>query len=188
MNMGRVVKESPKWTEEQCERLAQHFETQLGLIGVDWAPKGLPHARPIEIIPFQDWHGEDPANLFRWAYVRVLWFPWIDLALLQQSNGLVALPLDGPSMLSFSGFRMCAAPFSYGRLFRIAIHEGAHVLRWYELIRNTGNKFTPEQRAKAERSGHDRVFKRYDCQLLHQAQHLGLRKRKYVPNDIADLF
>ena len=121
----------------------------------------------------------------------VSWSEWIQTGRehlgvdAEHLGGLVHLENDNGSAY-LDRFWVCAE-FSYARLLRRTIHEAAHVIQYYKNARATGNQYE-QTKTRMHKSAHGRDFRRVDSLLLHRAKELGLRKRWFVPADVADLF
>lgn len=160
-------------TDKQRGRLGKHLENRLSKIGVEWDPTGLPCAGPIKILEQEEWP-------------PVLTLPQ------GQVDGLVdakELLKDGTYEMHFRGFYLLFYDgITHAKLFKVAIHEGAHVIYWYERMRAAGNRFTSNDLNEIQQSMHGREFELIELRLLGHAKNLGFGQCGDTPEDVADLF
>ena len=153
------------WTDEQQERLAGHFKKRLEKICPEWFP-GSDFPKPeIHIII------ELPLDLDRCGRAR-----WISCRL-----------DDGRWWFGNFQIELQTQSLSYSQIFRTAIHEAAHTVVWCNRLRRCGYDFIKFNNGP-EYPSHGKQFKQTDRELLRRAQELGWRKRRVVPNEVADLF
>jgi hypothetical protein len=200
---------STRATDDQLEIIAQHFEKRLLEIGVEENRQSdFPGWQPIFMMLDSEWQEEEVENATKWGYVRA--YPislteYLSNLRFQRDQSperddaqfkrlpmpleeIGITPLNGTCLIGLLTFKLCAGPLSYQKLFRVAIHEGAHVAHWYECMKATGNRFTEEDLIEFEKSAHGKDFNRIDSLLLKPARKLGYRKPGVIPEEIADLF
>ena len=67
------------------------------------------------------------------------------------------------------------------------LHEAAQVMRWRELM-GEENRITDTEIARAQKELHGWRFRELDNELLGRARELGMRRRNFVPDEVAHLF
>jgi hypothetical protein len=160
-------------TNHQRHRLGKHFENRLKEIGVDWNPGGQ-YAGPVLILEQFEW-------------------PPVPTAPHGEVDGLVdvreVLNKDGTYRMEFRGFYLLFREgITYSEMFRVAIHEGAHVMQWYERMKTTNNRFTKGDLENFSGSNHGAEFERWDSCLLSKASKSGSGDSEPIPKEVADLF
>ncbi len=162
-----------KMRAQERQRLSAHLTEKLREIGVDWERPNLPSVGPITILEQYEW-------------------PPYPMPPQDETDGLVCVNHssnnEGSYQLHFTGFYLLFFEQTYGMFSKTAIHEGAHVMEWYERMQATGNKFTAYDLEKFQRSYHGTRFSEWNSRLLEKARQLGYTEGGLIPSGMEGLF
>ena len=156
---------------ERKQRIDEHFTERLVAIAPELGSIDTTFWRSVQLIPWQCW-SERLGNA-QAAITPVC---------LKETDGFFSILNLEFRLVNGNVLRL----LPYSTLFRNAIHEAAHVVRWIEKIRDTGNRFKKEMIEGDADHGSD--FKRMDSLLTLRAKELGLWKpRMAAPDNVKNL-